>query len=329
MSHPMTSETPRFPCHIVAQGVAQRGQAVAYRGTKLTNPLNLFRNVRLYHKKYQQIRSNSLNFLAKTDLQPWLRMVCLFPSPARAKHPALHPQPAQGRPAFFPLRMGVWAAIVCGVLAAPVASQEWQNVSSTAGWSSEDRFKTEVPQSGPSVPRGDFATFLAGLRGGELDQLMAFIGRAESPRLGYDSVQHRARVRPDQKPTEMTLGQIFSWIKATPGQHHAIGRYQVIPDTLAYVSRELGLQATTRYDRRTQDLIATFLIREAGYEDFRAGRLSRGGFMDNLAKVWAGLPNASGRSHYHGYAGNRATVSRAEFEQVMAVIFPVRRASND
>ena len=113
-------------------------------------------------------------------------------------------------------------------------------------------------------------------------------------------------------------------IEVGPGKPLAI-----IAGPCVLESRELGLQATTRYDRLTQDLIATFLIREAGYEDFRAGRLSRGGFMDNLAKVWAGLPNASGRSHYHGYAGNRATGSRAEFEQVMAVIFPVRRASND
>ena len=172
MSHPMTSETPRFPCHFVAQDVAQRGQAVAYRGTKLTNPLNLYRNVRPGQSKDPQSPSNYLNFLTKTDLQPWLRMVCLFPSPARAKQPALRPQPAQGRAASFPLRKGIWAAIMSAALAAPLAAQEWQNVSTTAGWSSEDRFTAEVPQSGPAVPRGDFSVFLANLRGGELDQLI-------------------------------------------------------------------------------------------------------------------------------------------------------------
>ena len=32
-------------------------------------------------------------------------------------------------------------------------------------------------------------------------------------------------------------------------------------------------------------------------------------FLLNLAKVWAGLPTPSGRSYYHGVAGNRAVLS--------------------
>ncbi|WP_342075129.1 hypothetical protein [Yoonia sp. SS1-5] len=306
-----------------------RAMAGPQLGQILHKPLILHEKVRPGQRDDPHNRSNSLISLRNTALQPWLRMVCLFPSPARAKQPVVRRFARRARSAASFLRMGIWGSIAAAMLALPASAQEWQSVSATAGWSNADRFTAEVPQSGPAVPRGDFATFLGTLRGGELDQLMAFIGRAESPRLGYDSVQHRARIRPPHKPTDMTLGQIFTWIKETPGQHHAIGRYQVIPDTLAYVSRELGFEATTRYDRRTQDLIGTFLIREAGYQDFRAGRLSRGRFMDNLAKIWAGLPTANGRSHYHGFAGNRATVTRAEFEQVMGVIFPLRRASND
>ena len=44
--------------------------------------------------------------------------------------------------------------------------------------------------------------------------------------------------------------------------------------------------------------------------------------MHNLARIWAGLPTASGRSHYHGHAGNRATMTWARFESAMAPIFP-------
>jgi hypothetical protein len=82
------------------------------------------------------------------------------------------------------------------------------------------------------------------------------------------------------------------------------------------------------YDRRTQDLMGRYLVEEAGYSSFIAGRISRARFMDKLAAVWAGLPLANGRSVYHGYAGNRATISRAEYTSAMAAIFPVRRASN-
>ena len=42
--------------------------------------------------------------------------------------------------------------------------------------------------------------------------------------------------------------------------------------------------------------------------------------MDSLAKIWAGLPTSSGRSHYDGYAGNAATMSWAQFDDEMARI---------
>jgi hypothetical protein len=44
--------------------------------------------------------------------------------------------------------------------------------------------------------------------------------------------------------------------------------------------------------------------------------------MNNLAKIWAGLPNSTGKSHYHGYAGNQATMTWARFDAEMAMIFP-------
>ena len=59
-----------------------------------------------------------------------------------------------------------------------------------------------------------------------------------------------------------------------------------------------------------------------GLTAFREGVMTRTAFMNNIAKIWAGLPNSSGRSHYHGYAGNRATMTWAHFEGQMARIFP-------
>ena len=35
------------------------------------------------------------------------------------------------------------------------------------------------------------------------------IGRAESPRAGYDDVQHGARIKPRKRPTDMTIGEIY------------------------------------------------------------------------------------------------------------------------
>jgi muramidase (phage lysozyme) len=127
----------------------------------------------------------------------------------------------------------------------------------------------------------------------------------------------------------MTLEQIFKWIEDTPGQHHAIGRYQFIPSTLADLQRRTGLGPSTRFNRATQDALANILIYDAGFARFQTGALSRYDFMTNLARIWAGLPLSNGRSAYHGYAGNKATITRNAYETYMAQIFPVNPRNPD
>ena len=75
------------------------------------------------------------------------------------------------------------------------------------------------------------------------------IGQAESPRVGYDAVQHGAAIKPPKRPTDMTIGEIYDWITATPGQPHAIGRYQFIPDTLRRVVTKWVPNAVTALPR--------------------------------------------------------------------------------
>ncbi|WP_392337302.1 hypothetical protein [Loktanella salsilacus] len=151
--------------------------------------------------------------------------------------------------------------------------------------------------------------------------LKHLIGWAEAGRNGYDAVQHGARIGPNKRPTQMTIGQIKQWIRATPGQPHAIGRYQFIPATLDTLVREIGFSANTIFTADVQDRLADLLLEDAGYSLFVDGKVSRHQFMDNLAKIWAGFPNSTGRSFYHGYAGNYATISWNEFDHHMASIF--------
>lgn len=158
---------------------------------------------------------------------------------------------------------------------------------------------------------------LTGLGGSDVEIIRALIQEAESRRKGYDAVQWGAKIKPPRNPTEMTLAEVFKWIKDTPGQPHAIGRYQFIPKTLRRVVKRTGIPMTARFDAGVQDRLADVLLAEAGLQQFRAGTLSRKGFMNNLAKIWAGFPNSSGRSHYHGYAGNKASITWARFDAVM------------
>jgi muramidase (phage lysozyme) len=162
------------------------------------------------------------------------------------------------------------------------------------------------------------------LHGAEVQMIRAMIQEAESRKDGYDAVQHGARIKPPKRPTQMTLAEVFAWIDATPGQPHAIGLYQFIPETLRRVVAKTGVKLSQRFGPQVQDQLADVLLAEAGLHKFLAGQLERKGFMNNMAKIWAGLPNSNGKSHYDGYAGNKAAVTWARFDAVMAQISPER-----
>jgi len=154
-----------------------------------------------------------------------------------------------------------------------------------------------------------------------VDKLLSLIAQAEAGSAGYDAVQHGARVKPPRNPTDMSLGEIYAWIEATPGQHHAIGRYQFIPGTLRRVARIRGFGSDVQFSAGVQDQLALILLEDAGLEAFRQGEMTRRTFMRNLAKIWAGLPLPSGRSYYHGYAGNAASMTWAAFDGGMTEIW--------
>lgn len=157
---------------------------------------------------------------------------------------------------------------------------------------------------------------------GKTGQLLTLIAFAEAGPAGYDAVHYAARRMPRARPTTLSIEEIFDWIAATPGQNHAIGRYQFIPATLRRLVRAAQLPAGARFTPEVQDHLATILLEEAGLSKFRSGAMARDTFMDRLALIWAGLPTRNGLSAYNGYAGNSATITRTEFEAGLAAIFP-------
>jgi len=175
------------------------------------------------------------------------------------------------------------------------------------------------PRESGAVP----AIFVAPVGTGNkpVDQLLSLIASAEAGSSGYDAVQYGARIKTPRRPTQMTLGEIYDWIDATPGQPHAIGRYQFIPPTLRRVARERGFGPETRFTPGVQDVLAVVLLEDAGLRQFKEGRMDRLVFMHNLAKIWAGLPLPNGRSYYEGYAGNSASISWAAFDGGMRAIW--------
>ncbi len=153
-------------------------------------------------------------------------------------------------------------------------------------------------------------------------RLLDLIASAEAGKAQYDAVQYGATRKPPKKPTSMTIAEINAWIDATPGQPHAIGRYQMIPATLRRLVRHQGVKPQARFSPELQDQLAHQLIEEAGYSAFLQSEMPRKTFMLNLAKIWAGLPVSSGKSYYEGYAGNSASLTWAHFNSEMQRIFP-------
>ncbi|MFK7876143.1 MAG: hypothetical protein AB8B71_10240 [Paracoccaceae bacterium] len=152
--------------------------------------------------------------------------------------------------------------------------------------------------------------------------LRDLIAYAEAGRAGYDAVVWSAKIKTPKPPTQMTLAEIEKWTVETPNQNHAIGRYQFIPNTLRALVAELGLPQSTQFTPQVQDALADLLLEDAGLSGFMAGTISKTNFMNNLAKIWAGLPNSTGKSHYHGFAGNKAVLSWSKFKTEMRRIFP-------
>ena len=190
-------------------------------------------------------------------------------------------------------------------------SENWHALGSLGEWHRLDKLERSHPSDQHiglrTIP--DSRTVEA--------RLGALIEYAESNGFGYDAIHLSAKRLPEQPPTRMTLSDIFEWIRATPGQPHAIGRYQIIPSTLAELTKRLEIPLGTRFGPDVQDELAAELFRTAGLSAWLSGTVTDETFMDNLAGIWAGLPLESGLSAYDGKSGNRATITREEFRRAL------------
>lgn len=148
--------------------------------------------------------------------------------------------------------------------------------------------------------------------------LGGFIRDAEGA--GYDTPSDYTRVAPPRLLTDMTLDEIDAWQAANiaaGAESTAAGGYQIIRKTLRNLRNRMGLDGSEKFTPELQDRLGVELMRDAGLEGFMAGTLDVDTFGDNLAGIWAALPNQSGRSVYAGDGLNGATVARGRLLSIL------------
>src|SRR6185312_12693691 len=122
--------------------------------------------------------------------------------------------------------------------------------------------------------------------------------------------------------TAMTIDQLLAAQKTWGKQwgSSAAGRYQVMQATLAGLKKALGLGGTEAFSPDLQDRLGYQLLKQRGYADFMARKITINAFAKRLAQEWASLPVleatqgahrrvAEGETYYAGDRLNRALIS--------------------
>lgn len=167
------------------------------------------------------------------------------------------------------------------------------------------------------------------------DAILALIRRLESEGAvkpqgaasAYDVVWGgiRKQDRPPRPLTQMTVAEVLAWQDSIDSryQSEAAGAYQVMEDTLRPLVDAGSISAAARFDRATQDRIATMLLQRRGWDRYLRREISAERFGDMLAREWASFPVHSdqrgasrqvvaGQSYYAGDGLNAAHVKPAE-----------------
>lgn len=140
--------------------------------------------------------------------------------------------------------------------------------------------------------------------------LLDLIGEHEAAG-NYNAVWGKPNSKVDL--SRFTLDQILGQQQAARRarvKSTAIGRYQFIYKTLRGLKAELGLTGQERFDSALQDRLGMALLERRGWNEFKAGKLSRRQFALRISQEWAAMPDPrTGRSFYHGDGLNSAGTS--------------------
>ncbi len=172
------------------------------------------------------------------------------------------------------------------------------------------------------VTRAGAGALPPGSGGGPGARVLDLVASAESN--GNYNAWYRNADQSRVELSQMTVDQIRDLQRQLV--HHnggsAIGRYQIIDETLDSLKTRMGLTGGEYFTPAMQDRMGLLLAQDAGLESWLNDGMSHERFAYSLSQVWAGLPkDTSNESYYEGYAENRANVS---YSSVMGTLQGIR-----
>lgn len=163
-------------------------------------------------------------------------------------------------------------------------------------------------------------------------RLLDFIASLEAPR-GYNTIFGNHDVSLGRPITSMTINDLLAAQSGWGDKwgSSAAGRYQIIRKTLQGLRDKLKLTGNETYSPDLQDRLAFHLLRERGYDQFMAGKMSTLDFATGVSREWASVPVLvemrgahgivkRGDSYYHGDTKNKALTRADTFEAILRKI---------
>ena len=148
------------------------------------------------------------------------------------------------------------------------------------------------------------------------------IARQKGFASGYDVTYGYGQYAKSEKPlTQMSLAEVREFqnrqIAATRGKipgttqgTGAVGKAQITQGTLDTLVKQMGLKPTDIFTPELQDRMMEQLLKGAGLEQYRAGRMNEKQFQDKIAGVWASIGKSSTGVSAYGQPTSTAMTSQ-------------------
>lgn len=158
----------------------------------------------------------------------------------------------------------------------------------------------------------------------KIKSLLDLIGKAEGGPKGYNALV--GSKKGIEGLTNKTIGEVLKLQqeRLDKKQNTAIGRYQIINQTLKETISKAGLSEKDLFSEENQDKLGIALLKKRGLDDYLSGKIDSTKFGNKLSQEWAGLPvlkdfknKKRGQSYYKGVGDNKAIITPEEIESIL------------